>query len=100
MKTSLTDCNKGVLTSYIKRNSVEYGHWNMSEDEVMKKSYIFTILFVAGLILLFLGYNEANHTANKIGKALTGSFSNTVLAYYISGGISLAISILGFTKKI
>lgn len=66
----------------------------------MKKQYIFILLFLAGCILLFLGFNESNSTANQIARGLSGSFSDKTLVLYISGFICLVIGGLGLKKKL
>lgn len=66
----------------------------------MKKQHIFIILTLGGAILLFLGFNESNSTTNQIARSVTGSFSDKVLAFYISGFTCFVVGVLGLKKKI
>tara|TARA_R110000868_G_scaffold61524_6_gene187042 strand:- start:22590 stop:22790 length:201 start_codon:yes stop_codon:yes gene_type:complete len=66
----------------------------------MKKQHLYLILTLVGLVLLFLGFNESNSTANQIARGVTGSFSDKVLVLYISGFVCFVIGGLGLKKKI
>lgn len=56
-------------------------------------------LLALGAILLYFGLNAADSPAEKIGEAVTGSYSDNTMMYLIGGGVSAVVGLFMLMKK-
>ena len=56
-------------------------------------------LLVIGAILLYFGYNATHSTAEKIGEAFTGRYSDETMIYLIGGGVAAVAGLFFLFKK-
>ncbi len=70
---------------------------------MVTKSYplkiIGMILIVIGTGLVFWGYQQSGSVASGITKALTGSPSDEVMAFYIFGALDIIVGLFLYVKK-
>lgn len=64
----------------------------------MKKA-IYAGLFIAGLLLLFFGYQEYQSVSSEVEEFFTGSPSNNALWMLIGGAAASVIGLVGLLKK-
>ena len=66
----------------------------------MKNSRLMGIgLLVVGAILLYFGFNATHSTAEKIGEAFTGRYSDETMIYLIGGGVAAVAGLFLLLKK-
>lgn len=65
----------------------------------MGSKLVFALMLAVGLGLIFMGYNESTGLGSRISKAVVGSYSNTIMFYYIGGGIFSVLGIFGLVRK-
>ncbi len=56
-------------------------------------------LLVAGLVLLFLGYQSSQGWDDQISEAITGEYTDSTMWYWIVGGVSSVIGLVLLTIK-
>ncbi|MGI5309696.1 DUF3185 family protein [Rheinheimera sp. WS51] len=56
-------------------------------------------LLVAGVILLYFGYNEYNSTASEVTELVTGSPTDNAIWFLVGGAIAAIIGIGALLKK-
>lgn len=56
-------------------------------------------LVVVGLGLAFWGYRLSGSVGSQVTQALTGSATDKVMTFYISGAVSFVVGIYLFIKK-
>ena len=56
-------------------------------------------LIVVGLGLAFWGYRLSGSVGSQVTQALTGSATDKVMTFYISGAVSFVVGIYLFIKK-
>jgi hypothetical protein len=52
------------------------------------------VLLVAGLGLAFWGYQQSGSVGSQLTRAVTGSDTDRVMTFYISGAASFAVGLL------
>lgn len=57
------------------------------------------VLLVLGAILLYFGFNATHSTAEKIGEAFTGRYSDETMIYLIAGGVAAVAGLFFLLKK-
>ena len=57
------------------------------------------VLLAAGGVLIYWGYHEAESFGEKINSAFTGSPSNRVLVFYISGAVCGLLGLIMAFRK-
>lgn len=57
------------------------------------------VLLVVGAGLVWWGYNEAGSLGGRIGRALSGSPSDRVMAFYIGGAVSAIVGLTLMLRK-
>ena len=65
----------------------------------MNKKIITIVILVIGIALLFLGFNESGTFGSRAGRLLGAGLSNTVLFYFIAGGLFTAYGLLQIWRK-
>lgn len=66
----------------------------------MKNSRLIGIgLLVLGAILLYFGYNATQSTAEGIGEAITGHYSDQTMMYLIGGAVAAVVGLFLLLKK-
>lgn len=50
-------------------------------------------LLVAGVIMLFMGWNATESVTEGVSEALTGSYTENTRRYLIGGGVAAAIGV-------
>jgi uncharacterized membrane protein len=66
----------------------------MARDSSSKKKILSFLLIVAGMAMVFQGYQLSDSVESQVTEAVTGSYSDEVLMFYISGVISLVVGII------
>lgn len=70
---------------------------------MVMKSYplkvIGIVLIVIGIGLVLWGYQQSDSVASGITKALTGSNTDEVLAFYIFGALDIIVGLFLYFKK-
>lgn len=70
---------------------------------MVKKSFplkvIGIVLIIIGTGLVFWGYQQSGSIESGITKALTGSNTNEVLAFYIFGALEIIVGLFLYLKK-
>jgi len=57
-------------------------------------------LVVVGLVLLYLGYQSSQGLDDQLTEALTGEYTDNTIAYWIAGGVCVALgAILALAGK-
>lgn len=56
-------------------------------------------LIVVGAFLVVLGYNESQTVGSHLNRAFSGVETERTLLFYIGGGISLVLGIVGLARK-
>ncbi|WP_157760772.1 DUF3185 family protein [Hydrogenovibrio halophilus] len=57
------------------------------------------ILMVVGAGIVVYGFQLSQSIGSEVTQAVTGSETDTVMAYYISGAVSFVIGLFFFAKK-
>ena len=63
------------------------------------KLMISIILLVAGAVLIYLGYSEAESIGGQIGSTFSGTPSNRVLIFYVAGAVCGLLGLFMVFKK-
>jgi len=66
----------------------------MANDSRSSRKILSFLLIVFGIALLFQGYQLSDSVESQVTEAVTGSASDEVIMYYVSGVISLIAGIL------
>lgn len=66
----------------------------MANDSRSSRKILSFLLIVFGIALLFQGYQLSDSVESQVTEAVTGSTSDEVIMYYVSGVISLIAGIL------
>lgn len=64
----------------------------------MNKKTINSVILVAGIVLLTLGFNELGTFGSRAGRLLGAGLSNKVLFYFIAGGLCTAYGLMQMRK--
>lgn len=65
----------------------------------MNRKSVGIVLFVVGIILLAVGFNEYDALGSRVARALGSGPSNKVLALFVAGGACSALGLLQMLKK-
>lgn len=57
------------------------------------------VLIIAGIILLYMGYQSSGSVESRLSSAFTGSSSNKTLAFYIGGAACVIAGLIMQFKK-
>ena len=71
----------------------------MAKKSSGKKKLIGLVFLVVGIILIAWGFNESESVNNKLARALSGTSSDRVLWFYLSGGVCAVIGAFNLLKK-
>lgn len=71
----------------------------MAKSSISTMKIIGIALVVIGLGLAFWGYQLSGSVGSQITKAVTGSNTDKVMTFYISGAVSFVVGIYLFIKK-
>jgi drug/metabolite transporter (DMT)-like permease len=71
----------------------------MAKKGMSQKRLIGIVLLVVGVILIGWGLNEAGSFGGKLSSAISGSPSDRVLWFYISGAVCALIGLFNLFKK-
>jgi uncharacterized protein YjeT (DUF2065 family) len=71
----------------------------MASSPISTTKIIGIALVVAGLGLAYWGYRLSGTVGSQITHAVTGSHSNQIMTFYISGAASLVVGLFLFIKK-
>lgn len=71
----------------------------MAKSSMSTMKIIGIALMVIGLGLAFWGYQLSGSVGSQITKAVTGSDTDKVMTFYISGAVSFVVGIYLFIKK-
>ncbi|MFZ3063877.1 MAG: DUF3185 family protein [Nitrospirota bacterium] len=71
----------------------------MAKSSMSTMKIIGIALVVIGLGLAFWGYQLSGSVGSQITKAVTGSDTDKVMTFYISGAVSFVVGIYLFIKK-
>ena len=63
------------------------------------KRLIGVALLVAGLIVLFLGYQSSQGWDDQISEALTGEYTESTMWYWITGGVASVVGLVLIATK-
>jgi len=63
------------------------------------KRLIGVALLVAGLIVLFLGYQSSQGWDDQISEALTGEYTDSTMWYWITGGVASVVGLMLIASK-
>ena len=63
------------------------------------KRLIGVALLVAGLIVLFLGYQSSQGWDDQISEALTGEYTDSTMWYWITGGVASVVGLVLIAAK-
>jgi len=68
---------------------------------MMSNKILGLVLFVVGLILLFLAYQSSQSLGDQVTEAITGRFSDSTIWYLILGAASAVagVGLMLFTKS-
>jgi uncharacterized membrane protein len=66
----------------------------MARDSRSTKKILSFLLIVAGLAMLFQGYQLSDSVDSQITEVLTGSSSDEVIMFYVGGVVSLIAGII------
>ena len=64
-----------------------------------KSRIIGIILLIVGVGIAFGGYQISSSVGSQLSRAVSGSFTNKVMIYYISGAAFIAAGIYAMSKK-
>lgn len=64
-----------------------------------QKSILGIALLVAGLILLYFGYNASESMTEGVTEAVTGRYSDKTMIYLIGGAVSSIVGLVMLIKK-
>lgn len=56
------------------------------------------VLIVVGVFLIIWGYNESQTLGSQLNRMFSGAETERTLIFYIGGGISLVLGIIGIAK--
>jgi hypothetical protein len=70
----------------------------MANSSIPATKIIGIALVVLGIGLAFWGYRLSDSVGSQISHAVTGSYTNKVMTFYISGAVSFVVGIFLFTK--
>lgn len=51
-------------------------------------------LLVAGIILLFMGYNASDSLTEEVHEGLTGRFTDSTMQLFVGGGVAAAVGLV------
>jgi len=71
----------------------------MANSSIPATKIIGIALVVIGLGLAYWGYRLSGSVGSQITQAVTGSDTDKVMMFYISGAVSLVVGIYLFIKK-
>jgi hypothetical protein len=71
----------------------------MANNSIPATKIIGIALVVIGLGLAYWGYRLSGSVGSQITQALTGSDTDKVMTFYISGAVSLVVGIFLFIRK-
>ncbi|MDR9498824.1 MAG: DUF3185 family protein [Hydrogenovibrio sp.] len=57
------------------------------------------ILMVVGAGIVIYGFQLSQSIGSEVTQAVTGSETDTVMAYYVSGAVSFVVGLFFFAKK-
>ena len=66
----------------------------MARDSRSTKKILSFLLIIAGLAMVFQGYQLSDSVDSQITEAVTGSYSDEVIMFYVGGVISLIAGII------
>jgi uncharacterized membrane protein len=66
----------------------------MARDSKSTKKILSFLLIVAGLAMLFQGYQLSDSVDSQITEVITGSSSDEVIMFYVGGVVSLIVGII------
>lgn len=71
----------------------------MAKNSISTMKIIGIALVVIGLGLAFWGYRLSGSVGSQIAQAFTGSATDKVMTFYISGAVSFVVGLYLFIKK-
>jgi len=67
---------------------------DMARDSRSLKKILSFMLIIAGIAMIFHGYQLSDSVDSLITEAVTGSYSDEVIMYYVGGVVSLVAGIM------
>lgn len=71
----------------------------MAMNSISTMKIVGIVLVVVGLGLAFWGYRLSGSVGSQVTQTLTGSATDKVMTFYISGAASLVVGLYLFLKK-
>ena len=71
----------------------------MAKDSISTMKLVGIALVVIGLGLAFWGYRLSGSVGSQLAQAFTGSATDKVMTFYISGAVSFVVGLYLFIKK-
>ena len=71
----------------------------MAKDSISMMKLVGIALVVIGLGLAFWGYRLSGSVGSQLAQAFTGSATDKVMTFYISGAVSFVVGLYLFIKK-
>ena len=56
-------------------------------------------LLIAGIMLLYFGFNQAHSAMGEINQAISGKYSDETMAYLIGGAVAAVVGLFVTLKK-
>jgi len=63
------------------------------------KRIIAIVLIVAGVVLLYLGYQSSQGLDDQISEALTGNFTDETMFYWITGAVAAVVGVVLLRRR-
>lgn len=63
------------------------------------KKIVAIVLLALGAILLYFGFNASQSPVEEVGEALTGSYTDQTMWYFIGGGVAALAGLFMLLKK-